>query len=404
MLLVDRDAALRRGWARVLLDAGFDVLTAEDVAAGRALLSTGPALVIGSPNDVDELSEELDEPLRFVALLEDDATVERERPTLERAAALVQRSERPPVGLGILVENALRTNGAEALVREQPAVEFVTVSRPGRLALRETLAAASSAAPLLIVGEDGAGKRTLGRTAHAWSRRPGAAVEIEVQGWPAAEIAAAIERVEPATTAILVGVDALAAESQKWLADRVAAGGALARIISTARPAIRERVQSGAFSRDLFFRLSPLIVDLPPLRARKDDIALLAHLFLRRAAERFATAPKSFSREALSVLRAWSFPDNASELEAIVVRALTSSSLSTMTPRDLGLPLAGSKADDPETLAYAVERDRALRAFERAYVERVLSHAGGNVSQAARLAGMDAANMRRLVRRVKGKA
>ncbi|NUO50042.1 MAG: hypothetical protein HOV80_14395, partial [Polyangiaceae bacterium] len=360
--------------------------------------------VIGSPSDVDELIEELDEAPRFIALLDDRENVERQRPTLERAAALVERTGTPPLGLGIVIENALRTNGAEAHVREQPALEFVTVSRAGRLALREALAAAPSAAPLLIVGEDGAGKRTLARSAHAWARRSGACVEIEIQGSLFAEIAAAVERVDPAGTVILAGVDALVPESQKWLADRIAAGGALARVVSTARPAIREKVQSGGFSRDLFFRLSPLIVDLPPLRARKDDIALLAHLFLRRAAERFAISPKRFSREALSVLRAWPFPDNASELEAVVVRALTSSSQSTMTPRDLGLPLAGSKPDDPETLAYTVERDRALRAFERAYVERVLSHAGGNVSQAARLAGMDPANMRRLVRRVKGTA
>lgn len=371
--------------------------------AGRALLSTRPALVIGSPADVDELLEELDGAPPFIALIEEEASVEKDRPILERAAAVVERTERPPLGLGLAAQNALRTSKAGPSQLAPAGVEFVAVSRPGRVALRAAFGAASSTAPLLIVGEDGAGKRTLARAVHTWSRRLGSCVEIEMPGTSAKEMAEVIERADPDGTVIVSGVDSFTSEAQRWLAERIAAGGSLVRIVSTARPVIRERVQSGDVSRDLFFRLSPLIVDLPPLRARKDDIAVLAHLFARRASERFGIEPKRFSREALAVLRSWSFPDNASELEAIVVRAVTSSSQPTMSPRDLGLPIASEKPDDPETLAYARERDRALRAFERAYVERVLSHAGGNVSQAARLAGMDPANMRRLVRRVKGK-
>ncbi len=395
---------MRRAWARALLEARVEVLTAEGVSAARALLSTGPAVLVGAPADVEELLEELDPPPPFVAMLEGDASVERDRSTLERAVALVERREQPPLGLAIVVTNALRGRSSPVAASAAPSeLEFATVTRAGRTALAAALAAATSPAPLLLVGEDGTGKRTLARSVHSRSRRSGDAFEVDLHaGTSGEELVAALDAAHRDGTVILVGIDRLHAEAQAALGERLTSGAPVARVISTAKSTLRERVQDGSFSRDLFFRLSPIVVDLPPLRVRKDDVTLLAHLFARRGAERFGLSPKRFSREALSALRAWSFPDNAAELDAVVVRALTSSSDDTMRPGDLGLPLPAAKPGGAEPLAYTVEREHALRAFERGYVERVIAHAGGNVAQAARIAAMDPANLRRLVRRVKG--
>jgi DNA-binding NtrC family response regulator len=212
--------------------------------------------------------------------------------------------------------------------------------------------------------------------------------------------------VDAGGTVILTDVTDLEAAGQAALSAWVETPREGPRAIATAAPSIREAVAGGTFSRDLYYRLSPTVVDLPPLRARTDDIGLLAHVFLERATSRFGLPPKRFSREALRALKAWAFPDNAPELEAVVVRAATSSSDATIRPGDLGLPAPRESVRpravaDGDVLVYTVERERAMRAFEKAYAERVLAHAGGNVSQAARLAGMDPANMRRLLRRVR---
>lgn len=401
VLLVDRDSSVRRGWARALLEAHFEVLTAEDVAAARTLIPVGLDLVIAAPADADELFADLSEVPPLIAVMDAGAPASSVEALLDRAFAAVERREHPPLGLALLAGSALASRARGEGFAEESPLAFVTVSPLGRAALRSALRAATAAVPLAIIGETGTGKRALARSVHARSRRRDL-VEIDAHGLDAGELARRFDSAKEDETVILSCVEALNADAQAVLRDRLAGGRALPRLISTALPSLREDVASGRFSRELFFRVSPVVVDVPPLATRPDDVVLLAQLFARRAAERFGLPVARFSREAIRALKAWTFSENASELEACVVRAITTSTDDTIRPGDLGLPVPGASPREPELLPYAAERERALRAFERAYAERVLAHAGGNVSQAARLAGMDPANMRRLLRRVRG--
>lgn len=398
VLLVDPDASLRRGWARALLEAHFEVLTAEGAGAARALLPAEADLLLASPEAADELLSDLPDPPPFVAIVARDQPATAEGP-LERAFAAVERSERPPLGLALLAASAV--GGRSAALPPGAGVEpvpFAATSTLGRAALRKALGVASSRAPLAILGESGTGKRTLARSVHARGSRRGL-LEVELEGLEADDLSARLAPANEDTTVILVRVESASAEAQAALREWVER--AQARVISTAAPRLREDVARGRFSRELFFRLAAHLVDLPPLSVRPDDTALLAQLFAKGASERFGLAPARFSREAIRAIKSFPFAANAWDLEAAVVRAVTSSSDGVIRPGDLGLPAGGDVGPAPEPLSYASERERVLRAFEKAYVERVLAHAGGNVSQAARVAGMDPANMRRLLRRVR---
>ncbi len=399
VLLVDPDTALRRAWARALLEGRLDVLTAEDAASGRGLLAASPDVLLASAGAAADLLSEL-HPAPPVILLWDRADADPADAVSSLGAfAVVERAELPPLGLALLVAAARapreqeRPAGAEEL-------EFVAVSEAARAAVRKALAAARSGAPLWVMGAGGAGKKTLARTVHARSGRRGALVELDATSLDRAGLERALAEMPADGTLVLSRVDALDAGAQEALARARKGGLSASRLVSTALPSLRDAKDSGAFSKELFFRLSPLVIDLPPLRARVDDVAVLAYLFVRRAAERFGVPPKRLSRDAVQALRAWTWPDNTHELEAVIVRALTSCPTEVITPGDLGLRTSEPRRHRAGLGAYAEERAAAIAAFERDYLKAVLEHTGGNVTQAAKVAGMDSANFRRVLRRV----
>jgi DNA-binding NtrC family response regulator len=155
-----------------------------------------------------------------------------------------------------------------------------------------------------------------------------------------------------------------------------------------------------------------ILLEIPPLRRRRDDIPLLAYHFLRRHAARAGRPIARIGAEAMKKLRAHPWPGNVRELEAVIEHAVVMARADVIVPADLPLgPPGGEVAEGPRaavTIAgadalerpYAEAKDRATSAFDRAYVERMLARTSGNVSEAARLAGMDRSNFRRLMKKV----
>ena len=94
------------------------------------------------------------------------------------------------------------------------------------------------------------------------------------------------------------------------------------RIVAASNRDLRERMQDGSFREDLYYRLNVVQVDVPPLRARKSDIPLLAHAFLRRLAAENGREVKGFTPEAMSCLLAYPWPGNVRELENAIERAV----------------------------------------------------------------------------------
>jgi DNA-binding NtrC family response regulator len=168
-------------------------------------------------------------------------------------------------------------------------------------------------------------------------------------------------------------------------------------------------VKEGAFREDLFYRLSVVRLALPPLRERGDDAVLLARAVLARFAQALGRPLQGFTREALEAIAAHRFPGNVRELEHAVHRAAVLAEPPFVTRRDLGIGPAGAPDEDPRAAARAERelpfpplqeaRAAATERFERNYVAEALARAGGNVTRAARVAGVSRQLLQRLMKR-----
>ena len=179
------------------------------------------------------------------------------------------------------------------------------------------------------------------------------------------------------------------------------------RVLAAASADLREQVKAGKFREDLYYRLNVFAIHLPPLRRRKEDIPLLAYHFLQKYGPSAAHPIKRISVEALRLLRENPWPGNVRELAATIEHAVAMARGEAIIPADLPAA-AGDRYDDTTSAGqedliegtYAEAKDRVVSSFDQAYVERLLQRVGGNVSEAARLSGMDRSNFRRLMKKV----
>ena len=174
---------------------------------------------------------------------------------------------------------------------------------------------------------------------------------------------------------------------------------AQARVLTATNRDLREEVRAGRFRQDLYHRLSVLSIRVPPLRERGEDCLLLFEAFRRLYA---AKAPAfNISEEASERLRRYSFPGNVRELRNIVIRLSAKYPGRTVSIRDLQAELEtdfeSPGVDDAKVEAAAAEAiqtegfvlDEALADWERRYIQTALRLAGGNLSKAARMLGMN---------------
>ena len=159
-------------------------------------------------------------------------------------------------------------------------------------------------------------------------------------------------------------------------------------IAATNRPLDRE-VQQGGFRHDLFYRLSVVSLQVPALRERRDDIPALAHHFLRRSVTKLRKDVRTFTSEALEMLRRYEWPGNVRELQNVVEGAVVLTSDREITRDALPLSIA-----DP-TRPYAL----APRASEVATAAAVVERFGGNHTQAAAALGVSRTTLWRRLRR-----
>jgi two-component system response regulator HydG len=186
------------------------------------------------------------------------------------------------------------------------------------------------------------------------------------------------------------------------------------RVIAATNVDLATRLEAGTFRRDLYYRLNVFPLELPPLRERPDDAALLAAYFLRKIAKRIGKKEKRLSPDALAAVRAHPWPGNVRELENAMERACILARTEEIRAIDFPFARALVPSDVPRAspapaaprdsdlfdLPYAEAKRRSLERFEREYVRGVTERAGGNASEAARLAGLDRSNFRRIQRRV----
>jgi two-component system response regulator GlrR len=164
------------------------------------------------------------------------------------------------------------------------------------------------------------------------------------------------------------------------------------RVIAATHRKLEERIASGEFREDLYYRLNVVKLYIPPLAERREDIPLLANHFLTRLAERYRRGRLAFSPEAMQLLVSAPWPGNVRQLLNVVEQAVALAATEVIPESLVRQALdAGDTALTP--------LDEARRAFERDYLVRILKITGGNVTKAARLAGRNRTEFYRLLER-----
>lgn len=176
------------------------------------------------------------------------------------------------------------------------------------------------------------------------------------------------------------------------------------RVLAATNVDLAKAVTEGHFRRDLFYRLNVIAIELPPLRDRPDDIVLLAHHFLKKFAAKAGKVVTGIDADLMSTLTTYTWPGNVRELEHAIERAVILAGGAKLVLGDVPPAICktvGGGNVDASSLAHlpmAEAKKLAMGAFERRYLATVLRRAQGNMGGAARAAGIDRSNFRRLLK------
>lgn len=174
------------------------------------------------------------------------------------------------------------------------------------------------------------------------------------------------------------------------------------RVIAASNRRLDEAIERGGFRADLFYRLNAFVIELPPLRQRREDIPLMAYHFLKIAQARVNKRVSKISSEALRALTEYDWPGNLRELENVIERAviLTNREEVDVEHLPLGLqPTDKSVRWDPEMLAEGLTALKAtlINRLEREAISRYLRENEGNISRSARAAKVSRRTFQRLM-------
>jgi DNA-binding NtrC family response regulator len=302
---------------------------------------------------------------------------------------------------------------------------LVGASGPMREVFSQLERVAATDATVLIEGETGTGKEGAAQAIHDASPRaagpfvvvdcgaiPANLLEAELFGHEAGAFTGAADRrigaFEDASggTVFLDEIGELPLELQPKLLRALEAreirriGGRAPikcdlRIIAATNRDLRGEVNKGAFRADLYFRLAVVKIELPPLRARPDDLALLVDHLLRDIGAGDAAIADLTAPAFVAALAAAPWPGNVRELRNHLEQCVVFGER-----RPPGAPAAPHPSTTVDaSVPYEVARRQAIDAFERDYVTALLGRAGDNVARAARDAGVNRAYLHRLLRR-----
>jgi two-component system response regulator HydG len=178
------------------------------------------------------------------------------------------------------------------------------------------------------------------------------------------------------------------------------------RVIAATHVDLGSAVEQQRFRQDLFYRLNVVVLQVPPLRERLDDLPILAAHFL---AKHGGGKPPSLTPEALDAMNGYAWPGNVRELENAIMHAIALHHSDVILPDSLPAAITNRVSavsgampisrDDGELEPLTEAKRRATAAFEKRYLVAAMEKAKGSVSEAARLAGLDRTNFRRLLQR-----
>ena len=444
VLVVDDEAGVRASLAGILGDEGYAV---EAVDTGEAALAALEAsrydlvlLDVWLPGqdglEVLRRIRERDAELPVI-VISGHGTIE----TAVKAVRLgAQDFVEKPLALEktlLAVRNALRQRRLETELRElrdrlDERYTMVGESAAIRRLRGEIAQAAPSNGRVLIFGENGTGKELVARAIHAQSQRcaapfvevncaaiPEELIESELFGHTKGAFTGALAarkgKFELADGGTLF-LDEIADMSLKTQAKVLRAlqeqriepvGGAGGvdvdvRVIAATNKDLEAEIRAGRFREDLYFRLNVIPFVVPPLRERREDIALLTRHFMQLLSAEHGRRPREVSGEALSALARLAWPGNVRELRNILERLVIMTPGERIELRHLPASLATSPAgqagaDTQELSADASQGtlQAAREEFERRYIQRRYRECGGNMSRTAEVLGVERSNLYR---------
>jgi two-component system NtrC family response regulator len=296
--------------------------------------------------------------------------------------------------------------------QEAPAMSGIVTRDPEMLRVCRTVEkVAPTSATVLILGESGTGKELLARALHDLSPRrgerfvaincaaiPETLLESELFGYEKGAFTGAVKQTlgkfETASggTLFLDEIGDLPTPLQgkllRFLQERVIEriGGRQeipvdVRIVCATHRGLKELISHGKFREDLYYRLAEIVVEIPPLRARSGDAALLAHVFVRKFAVENRRGTMTLQPDAIDAIDGHSWPGNVRELENVIKRAVIMADGSSIGAADIGL---SAQDENDNALNLRQLRERA----EMNAVLRALARVNGNLSRAADLLGV----------------
>jgi len=176
------------------------------------------------------------------------------------------------------------------------------------------------------------------------------------------------------------------------------------RIIASTNQPLAEKIKSGDFREDFFYRLNVLPIRLPPLRERVEDIPLIANHLLEKHCRKLGKASKRFSPALMDAFVARRWEGNVREMENMVMQGILFSQSDEITLKDVRIgrkPAAVPEADITPSIdqPYKQAKEGTLKAFNSAYIGHMLSQSKGNVTQAAKACGLERQALQQIMRR-----
>jgi two-component system NtrC family response regulator len=427
LLIVEDDPGLQRQLKWCF--ENYEVITAEDRAGALAQLRRHEPRVVlqdlGLPPDPDGTAEGMSTLSEVLALAPDTKVIvitgNGDESSAVKAVGLgAYDFYQKPLDtdtLNLIVSRAFHIAALEKQNREllrggeSPLQGLITGSQQMLKVCRLVEKVAATSATVLLLGETGSGKEVLARALHKLSDRaegrfvaincaaiPENLLESELFGYEKGAYTGAHRqtkgKIELAHGGTLfldeIGDMPMALQSkllrflQERTLERVGGREEIAvdvRVVCATHQDVSGLIADGRFREDLYYRVSEMAIEIPPLREREGDAVLLARAFLERAAAEHGSSVRGFSEDALQALRSHRWPGNIRELENKINRAVIIADGKLLTADDLGLRASD---EPPPTLNLRQVRDEAeCRALEAA-----MGYAEGNISRAADLLGV----------------
>jgi DNA-binding NtrC family response regulator len=436
LLVVDDEAAILSTLKKALTLEGYDVDVAGGVRLGEERIRKGNydvvLLDVALPDgDGVELLERLRASKIDVAaiMMSGHGTVEAAVRATKLGALDFLEKPLSTDRLLLVVDNALRLLRAEAEARTLKAAaghfDELLGESPAMFDLRSQVTrAARSAAAVLVTGERGTGKELVARAVHRASPRhagpleklncaavPADLIESELFGHEVGAFTGATKlrrgKFERATGGTLfldeVGDMPLAMQAkllrvlQEGEVERVGGNDTIkvdVRVVAATNKDLPEACKSGLFRADLYDRLNVLPLHLPPLRARRADVAALGRHFVALAAVANDRPGVHLPEEAAIALERHSFPGNVRELRNLVERLVILSPADAITAEDVAAALGMGTSPGAAGLYRPGVPFRVLsEEAERAILEEALAHHGGQMAKTARALDLERSHL-----------